>query len=529
VIGKDVSYVLLQAIAELSEDGLRQRLADLQAAEFLYETSLFPELEYTFKHALTHEVAYGSLLQDRRRALHARIVAAMEDLYPGRLTEHVERLGHHALRGEVWDKAVGYLREAGAKAAGRSAHRDAVACFEQALAALGHVPESRETREQTIDLRLELRISLQALGEFEQLVEHLREAEALADDLDDRRRLGRVSVYRARYSWYACDFASAVELGQRALSAAGALPDLALQILANNFLGDVYTSLADYDRAQDLFERNLAVLHGDLLRERFGGAMLASVFCSRGLAFCRAERGEFLEAAAHGAEAVHRAEAGDDAQGIIEACTALGHVYLAQGEPSRAIPIFERGLELCQTWNTAVRFPAIASHLGYAYALVGRVAEGLPLLEEAIGQAAARPALVDQSQRLVWLSEAYHLADRAGEAAPLAGRALQLAREHQERGHESRALWLLGEIAAHAEPPDITEAEGHYREALALAEELGMRPLVAHCHLGLGTLHHKIGRWEQARAELEMAVDMYRAMDMTFWLARAEAALTSTG
>ena len=144
VIGKDVPFTLLQAIADVPENSLRQGLAHLQAAEFLYETSLFPDLEYTFKHALTHEVAYGSMLQDRRRALHARIVEALEALYPDRLAEQVERLAHHAFRGEVWEKAVTYLRQAGAKALARSAYREAVTCFEQALAALHPLPDTRQ-------------------------------------------------------------------------------------------------------------------------------------------------------------------------------------------------------------------------------------------------------------------------------------------------------------------------------------------------------------------------------------------------
>ena len=199
VIGTEVPFALLQAIGELSEEELRRGLGHLQAAEFLYETSLFPELEYTFKHALTHEVAYGSLLQERRRALHARIVAASERLYADRLTEQAERLAQHALRGEVWDKAVAYCRQAGTKALARSALREAVACFEQALAALRHLPESRATQEQAIDLRLDLRNALWALGEIRQMLDYLREAATLAEALDDQPRLGRVSAYMCRY------------------------------------------------------------------------------------------------------------------------------------------------------------------------------------------------------------------------------------------------------------------------------------------------------------------------------------------
>jgi predicted ATPase len=201
-VGKAVPYPLLQAIAELPEDALRQGLARLQAAEFLYETSLFPDLEYTFKHGLTHEVAYGSLLQERRRALHARIVAAIEALYPDRLTEQVERLAHHAQRGELWDKSVVYLRQAGVKAEAHSANHEAAGYFEQALAALQQVPETRETREQVIDLRFDLRNVLVPLGDEGRMLYHLREAEPAAEALGDPGRLSiwpRI-VYRFGYA-----------------------------------------------------------------------------------------------------------------------------------------------------------------------------------------------------------------------------------------------------------------------------------------------------------------------------------------
>jgi tetratricopeptide (TPR) repeat protein len=130
-----------------------------------------------------------------------------------------------------------------------------------------------------------------------------------------------------------------------------------------------------------------------------------------------------------------------------------------------------------------------------------------------------------QSLRVGYVSEAYLLAGRMEEAVQLAGRALDLSRAHQERGHEAWALRLLGEIAAHQAPPEIAPAEHHYRQALALAEALGMRPLQAHCHLGLGTLYATIGCRDEARAELSTAIELFRSMEMTFWLQQAEAAL----
>jgi class 3 adenylate cyclase len=222
VIGTEIPLPLSQAIADLPEAALHLALAHLQAAEFLYETCLFPAHEYTFKHALTHEVAYSSLLQERRRALHARIVEALESLAGDRVTEQVERLAHHALRGEVWGKAVAYGRQAGEKALARSGYREAVGSFEQALSALRHLPEQRDTIEQAIDLRLALRTALFPSGDFGRILVYLREAECLAAALDDPRRLGQVSLLLANHFNIMDAYDQAIAAGQRARALATA-------------------------------------------------------------------------------------------------------------------------------------------------------------------------------------------------------------------------------------------------------------------------------------------------------------------
>ena len=242
VLGTDVPFTLLRAIADVPEAVLHRSLAHLQAAEFLYETRLFPEPEYTFKHALTHEVAYGSLLLERRRGLHARLVEAIEALAPDRGTEvasgrspdQVERLAHHALRGEVWDKAVTYCQQAGARAWDRAAFREAVASFEQALQALAHLPESGDTRVLAIDLRLALGDALTPLGEYGRCLALLGEAEALARALDDRARLGRVLAWMALVRRITGDPDGAMAASRQALDLAVALGDGALQVQASH-------------------------------------------------------------------------------------------------------------------------------------------------------------------------------------------------------------------------------------------------------------------------------------------------------
>jgi tetratricopeptide (TPR) repeat protein len=208
---------------------------------------------------------------------------------------------------------------------------------------------------------------------------------------------------------------------------------------------------------------------------------------------------------------------------LVIACAGAGLASLRQGDLSKAIPVLERGLRLCQSAQVPLFFPRLASALGLAYAQSGRLAEGLPLLEEAVEQSAAMQIVLQHTLWLIHLSEGHRLAGRLDEAAHGAIRALELARAYQERGHQVYALRLLGEIAAHREPSEIEPAETHYRQAKALAEELGMRPLVAHCHLGLAKLYRRTGKREQARDHLTTATTLYREMDMRFWRERAEA------
>jgi tetratricopeptide (TPR) repeat protein len=525
VIGPEVPVPLLQAIARLPEDALQRCLAHLQTAELLYETGLVPEQLYAFKHALTHEVAYGSLLQEQRGALHARIVETLEAGTRGQVGVEVEHLAHHALRGEVWDRAVAYCRQAGAQALARSANREAVTFFEQALGALQHLPESHDTRAQAIDLRLDLRNALWTLGDLERLFANLQEAAGLAEALGDPHRLGWVSVYLLAHFAQVCDPDRALMAGQRALAIAMALGDRGLTVAAQHYLGGVYRSLGDYRQAVESFHKNVACLQGALLQERFGLPGLAAVFARSHLVVALAECGAFAEGWAPAQEGEQLAAAADHPYSRVMASWAVGFRALRQGDLAQAIPVLERAFDLVQGAYLRLAVPWITATLGAAYALAGRSAEALPLLEQAVAQAVAMHYMWDHALRLVWLSEAYLLAGRLDEADTQAQRALEFSRAHQEGGHAAYALWLLGEVAAQRQPPEVAQATDHYQQALALAEALGMRPLVAHCHLGLGTLYRRLGRAQQARATLGRGMALYRAMEMTFWLHQAEAAL----
>jgi len=520
VIGHEVPLAVLQAIADGAEEALHRSLTQLQGAEFLYETRLFPEREYTFKHALTHEVAYSSLLQERRRVLHARIVAALEALYADRLAEQVDRLAHHALRGEVWDKAVTYCQQARARVWDCAAFREAVVYGEQALQALTHLHESSDTRGLAVEIRHALASALSQLGEYGQCHVLLGEAETLARALDDRAQLVRVLATMADVRRLTGDPDGAIAAGQQALDLAAALGERALQEQASLRLGRVYYALGDFGRVAKLLRWRMEAVDWASDTPSTDVQIESRAWLARTLG----DTGAFAEGRRHGEEALRLATLAGRGNTPIIVHLCLGNVYLTQGDLEPATRVFEQGLILCRASGNRNALRTIVAGLGYAYALRGRLVEGRSLVEEGISVnirtgARQRPLLV------AWLSEVCRLVGSCEEAWQHAHQALDLARQFKDRGDEAHALHQLGVVQAHANPLDAEQAAAHYWQAFALAEDLGMRPLQAHCHRGLGLLYAAIGRQEQARAELSTAIELYRAMDMTFWLPETEVAL----
>ncbi len=530
VIGKDVLYSVVKATAELSDENLRTALAHLQDAEFLYESSLFPDLEYTFKHALTHEVAYGSIVQDRRRTLHARIVDAIEALYADRLDDQIERLAHHAFRAERWEKAVVYLHQAGTRALDRSANAEAGVLLEQALVALSQLPDSGARIEQAIDLRLDLRTAVYPLGRLDRCFDLLREAETLAQTLGDQRRLSRILVFLADNFCMTGDPHRAIETAHRSLSIAATPEDHAIGAYIERSLGWAYLTMGDHRRAAEIFRKSIAGVETPVARDRSSPQVAALIGSRNWLAWCLAELGQFPEGIGLAEETFRISEALDRPFMLLMTSWAIGLVHLRKGDLVRAIPTLERGLELSRAWGfQALSFHGVAAFLGAAYTLAGRLEEALPLLERVVTQTESMGAWFDHLIAILPLTEAHMLAGRLDEAARIGQRALEVSIKHKERGHEAWALRLLGEISARRDSPDIAGAESYYRQAMALADELGMRPLLTHCHLGLGTLYRQMGRRQQAQEHLVTATAMLREMDMGLWLQKAEAEVAAVG
>lgn len=327
------------------------------------------------------------------------------------------------------------------------------------------------------------------------------------------------------------DHGDALQAGRRGLAISLAIADSALEVMASFFVSLAQIHLGDYREATAYLRRNVEALEGELARERFGEPGLPYVFNRAYLAWCLAECGEFAEGIARGEEAVAMAEAEavDQPFTTTHAYFGVGLLYLRMGEWAKAISVLERCVHICETADVPMMFAYTAHFLGLAYALSGRVADGLALLERAAGQAASIGILALQSLRIAHLGEAYLLTGQIEKAMASATRAAEVARDHEERGSAAWTLRLLGEIHSHRDPPEVTGAEDSYLQAVALATELGMHPLVAHCHLGLGKLHRRSGQGEQARKHLDAATAMYREMGMRHWLAQAAVEMAAMG
>ena len=527
VIGKDVPYALLAAIAEQSEETLRRGLARLQEAEFLYEVRLFPDPEHTFKHALTHEVTYASLLQDRRCKLHAQIVTAAEHLYADRLTEHVERLAHHAQRGHMWDKAVQYGRQAGTRALDRSSLAEALAHFEQARAASRELPESRERTEQLIDLCFEQRNALWPLGEFARMGEVLDEGRALAKGLGDQLRLGLALGFQANLQSLLGEHARAIEAGESARAIAEAIGDLKLRVVGNYYLGTALWFAGEPGRAAAALRAAIALLEGAPLGERFGLAGLPAALARWVLAAALADLGAFGEAVAAGEEGLRIAQVAGHPYSEVWVRVGLGYAHLRRGNFAAAAQVLERGLALCREMEIRLAVPFVATFLGSAYLWSGRPTDAMRSLEEAVEAFTAMRMLGFRSLFFTFQAEADLVLERISESRERAEEVVALARAHQQRGWEAWGLKLLGDVHAHV-PAQSEQAEEIYLQALAQATELGMRPIVAHCHFGLGKLSQQ-SKWGQASERFTTAATMYRELTMQSWLEQAESQLKQLG
>jgi class 3 adenylate cyclase/tetratricopeptide (TPR) repeat protein len=497
VIGKNVPFALLEAIAERPEEELRRSVANLQAAELLYEVRLFPDIEYMFKHALTHDVAYQSLLQERKRTLHRQIVDTIERLHPDRLVEHMERLAHHALRGEAWGKAVTYLRQAGSRAFARSANRVAVQHLEAALQALTHLAPSEERTRVAIDVRLDLRHALTPLGLVQRTLDHLRAAQALAISLGDSAKLGWIVSFIANCLFLQGRYREALVMGEQALEIAEKQDDRALSIASQMYIARATLSCGEYETAIGLLSTVLGSLQERTFDDFLGLTVLPSAWVGSTRATALAELGRFAEADSQIRDAVRWADVSEQPDSILWAHRGLGLVALARGDADEAVRTFDRVLRLCRAHDLDAYESRVMAGLGIAKARTGAVTEGVSLLENAVALDSASEPRTTSSATVIALAEAYFHAGELTRGLATANEAVDRATEREEQGAAAYARWIVAMISL-AASEDFSAAEMAFETAASIASDLRLKPLLAHCHLGLATVYVRQGRRGEA-------------------------------
>jgi class 3 adenylate cyclase/tetratricopeptide (TPR) repeat protein len=515
VVGHHVPLRVLQAVQNVPADQLRQGIERLQTSELLYETSLFPDLEYMFRHALIHDVAYKSLPLDRRRALHTAALVAGEQLEPDQTLERAEWLAFHAFRGEVWDRAVSYYRSAAARAISRAANRLAVRHLENALVAAGHLCGD-DSASVEADLRIDLRHALTPLGQVQRMLEHLRAAEALVAPMGDRSRLGRIVSFTANCLLTQAQYAEALATGARALAIAQELHDESLEIATRIYMARALLGRGECRQAIEMLHGTIRLLDEKPCDEFLGLPVLPAAYARSVLAASLAEIGEFEEAAAHAAEAAHRSSACGQPDSMLWANWSVGLVALLRGDSEYALRVFDNLLELCRTHDLDAYLPRIMAALGCSKCRSGRVDEGLQLLEQAVRSGSSAEPRTARSFALIDKSEALFLSGDYARALTAATEAVEFTRDHQERGAEAYARLVRGLIGS----TQLAESESAYDDLCAastVASELNLLPLLAHSHLGVGEMHKKRGDSTRAREYIERGQRLVEALGIKQW------------
>jgi predicted ATPase len=525
-IGREFSHELIAAVSGVGQTDLDTALERLTASGLVSRRGTPPDATYAFKHALVQDAAYATMVKSRRRQLHESVAQVLVEQFPALAESQPEVVARHFTGATLASEAIVYWVKAAQLAQARWANREAVEFFEQALQLLEARPESREKLEQAFEIQLELRTVLNRLGEARAILERVREAERLAERLNDDHRRAQVCVFMTHIQSRLGDMDEALASGTRALEIAERLGDPRLRTSATTYLAQTHFFRGEHERVVALATDNLAGLSAEPVPEDFGLVIPPWVADRSYLILSLAELGRFTEAAEPEAQAIRLATLTRNAFSIGWAHLAASWVRLARGDWAQARPLFEHATEVLRAGNVVTLFSASAYFSSWGLAQLGEVSEALSRLREGeqfLQRQAAGGYIGDRGWSYLLLGRAALVLGRRDDARRLADGALESS--PRQPGFAAHAMHLLGEVVTHPNRFDAESGEAHYRKALALAEPRGMRPLVAHCHLGLGKLYRRTGKRQQAQEHVATATTMYRDMGMTHWLEQAESVL----
>ena len=514
VIGNDVKAALLEGVLGGEQPGLRRAIHELQVADFLYEKARFPETEYAFKHSMTREVAYASLLRERKAILHARTAGSLEALAAGRLDEHVERLADHAEKGALWHMALKYLKRSGLKAYSLYANADAARFFERALIVLNRLPETPENLKQAVDLRFELRNALLPSFETDRILRSLDEIEPILARLGDKQRKARYAAFRCNHHYLIGQQRRAIEFGDEGIQLARECGD---QVVLGESLfrvGQCHHALGEYRQAIRLLEQGLEFNPNELRQDHDNLSIIPSVLNRTWLAIALVEYGDFSAAMTHAKRALEIAEGAEHQLSEMLGWFSIGYVLSCKGEIEGAIGALGRGLDLSNRWSFRGWRIRLVSALGLAYARWGRVEKGLELAGQAVSDGDKMRLIADKPRLLVRLGLASLMAREIEPALALGRQAAALAAAHEAKGEEAWARFLIGRAHGASEQKDLDESEKELNSALRLAMACDARPLAAFCGTALGRIYAARGDQVRAKEFEAAATATYRAVGM---------------
>ena len=529
VIGRDFAYRILHTITGMQEE-LKSHLMNLQGLEFIYEKSLFPELEYVFKHTLTQEVAYSSLLVKRRKELHEKIGQAIEELYPDKLEEFYEALAYHYLRGENWEKAYQYLVSAGMKAGTRYSLWEAFRLGKEALNVLSKMPRTDENKRRGMDARELLALVMLATSYPEDSLEILQEGERLSRELGDEKALARFHGHIGTYYGQRGDPEVSVKYLEDAFQVAEKAQDIELMAPIALQLCDTYGNQGYFRKEVEVASRVIALLE-DKHREAesFGWGsfnLYAALLASYGQAL--AFMGNFKEGQALCEKALRFATSINDvgSRGVVEYCYAW--CYLLQGDGRKGIEHMQSAMRCLEEAQLVAMLGGAWTSLGYGYGLLGEMDTALSHMKKGLETdlALGHPSMLCFHHGN--LSILYLESGDLENARSCAEKALELAQKQLSKFWEAGELLVLGSIMGKTDKTRSAEAEQHILQGMKFFDEAKSRPWYVLAQVVLGEFYVDTGQRRKALETLKKAQVMVQEMGMTgLYVAWVDGALKS--
>ncbi|MHA1563818.1 MAG: AAA family ATPase, partial [Alphaproteobacteria bacterium] len=515
-IGREFGYGLVAEVAGKPVEEVDAALAAVVSSELVFQHGSPPEARYTFKHALIQDAAYDSLLLSRRRDLHQRVVAAMEDPRHGQVDDHIEALAYHAQRGEIWDKALNYCRLAGKRANDRSANHEALRFMESGLTAAKHLGDDPQAIGQVIDIYMNLRPSLGSFGQYERLLTALSEANRLALSIGDNATANAANIVKTHVLYQSGQVKQGLQIGEDALAFARTSDDRRTLVAATANLAMGYCFHGDFRLAVDTALESIDDLKTVYRHENLGTTGTSSVNWLGNLTGMYSNLGEFDEARACCEEARRIADETGKPFDAGQAGQWYSHYLLMIGQPEDAARTRVATIKLIEENDLSFLSAWMNSWLGEAYTLMDDLAGAETVLLSAADTAERSGLQLSRCWSLARLALVYLEMGATDTGTDYAERALALSRESGSHWfeqislrHLARALMLSGS--------DL-EGEDQLRAAVQMAERMEAKPELAHCRRDLGKYYSRIGRPSDAARELDAAVQLYRSLGMTFWL-----------